>query len=81
MECKTWKTIDVKGERELIMGEGIHFHIRDELWDGAAMRVHMERYHPVGPHVRRPLLPDRRPNGVPAGSRRGWSVGSSCPTV
>ena len=48
MECKVWKTIDVKGERELIMGEGIHFHIRDELWDGDAMRVHMERYHPVG---------------------------------
>ena len=32
----------------LMMGEGIHFHIRDELWDHAAMRVHMERYHPIG---------------------------------
>ena len=30
------------------MGEGIHFYIRDELWDHAAMRVHMERYHPIG---------------------------------
>jgi hypothetical protein len=30
------------------MGEGIHFHIRDELWDSEAMRVHMERYHPIG---------------------------------
>ena len=48
MECKVWKTIDVKGVRQLIMGEGIHFHIRDELWDTSAMRVHMERYHPVG---------------------------------
>ena len=48
MECKTWKTIDVNGDRLLIMGEGIHFHIRDELWDGKAMRVHMERYHPIG---------------------------------
>jgi flavin reductase (DIM6/NTAB) family NADH-FMN oxidoreductase RutF len=47
MECKTWKTIDVNG-RQLIMGEGIHFHIRDELWDTASMRVHMDRYHPVG---------------------------------
>jgi flavin reductase (DIM6/NTAB) family NADH-FMN oxidoreductase RutF len=48
MECKVWKTIDVKGVRQLIMGEGIHFHIRDELWDTSAMRVHMDRYHPVG---------------------------------
>jgi flavin reductase (DIM6/NTAB) family NADH-FMN oxidoreductase RutF len=48
MECRTWKEIDVNGERLLIMGEGIHFHIRDELWDHAAMRVHMERYHPIG---------------------------------
>jgi flavin reductase (DIM6/NTAB) family NADH-FMN oxidoreductase RutF len=47
MECSTWKIIDVNG-RQLIMGEGIHFHIRDELWDSAAMRVHMDRYHPVG---------------------------------
>jgi len=48
MECKTWKEIDVNGDRLLIMGEGIHFHIRDELWDHAAMRVHMDRYHPIG---------------------------------
>lgn len=48
MECKTWKTIDVNGDRQLIMGEGIHFHIRDELWDATTMRVHMDRYHPVG---------------------------------
>jgi flavin reductase (DIM6/NTAB) family NADH-FMN oxidoreductase RutF len=48
MECKTWKTIDVNGDRRLIMGEGINFYIRDELWDGEAMRVHMDRYHPMG---------------------------------
>jgi len=48
MECRTWKEIDVNNDRVLIMGEGINFYIRDELWDGAAMRVHMERYHPMG---------------------------------
>ena len=48
MECRTWKTIDVNGDRVLIMGEGISFHIRDELWDTSTMRVHMDRYHPVG---------------------------------
>jgi flavin reductase (DIM6/NTAB) family NADH-FMN oxidoreductase RutF len=48
MECKTWKTIDVNGDRQLIMGQGTNFHIRDELWDPVTMRVHMDRYHPVG---------------------------------
>ena len=48
MECKTWKTINVKDDRQLIMGEGINFYIRDELWDREAMRVHMDRYHPMG---------------------------------
>lgn len=48
MECKLWKLIDVNDDRRLIMGEGIHFHIRDELWDDEAMRVHMDRYHPIG---------------------------------
>ena len=48
MECKTWKEIDVNGDRVLVMGEGINFYIRDELWDHQAMRVHMDRYHPMG---------------------------------
>ncbi len=48
MECKLWKMIDVNDDRRLIMGEGIHFHIRDELWDSEKMRVHMDRYHPIG---------------------------------
>ena len=48
MECKVWKEINVNGDRVLIMGEGIHFYIRDELWDTDAMRVHMDRYHPMG---------------------------------
>jgi flavin reductase (DIM6/NTAB) family NADH-FMN oxidoreductase RutF len=48
MECKTWQVINVKDDRQLVIGEGLRFHIRDELWDPKAMRVHMERYHPVG---------------------------------
>jgi flavin reductase (DIM6/NTAB) family NADH-FMN oxidoreductase RutF len=48
MECRTWKTIDVDGKRQLILGEGVNFHIRDELWDPATMRVRMDRYHPIG---------------------------------
>ena len=48
MECRTWQVINVKDDRQLVIGEGLRFHIRDELWDPKAMRVHMEKYHPVG---------------------------------
>jgi flavin reductase (DIM6/NTAB) family NADH-FMN oxidoreductase RutF len=48
MECRTWQVINVKDDRQLVIGEGLRFHIRDELWDTKAMRVHMDRYHPVG---------------------------------
>jgi flavin reductase (DIM6/NTAB) family NADH-FMN oxidoreductase RutF len=48
MECRIWQTINVKDDRQLVIGEGLRFHIRDELWDPKAMRVHMEKYHPVG---------------------------------
>lgn len=48
MECKTWQIITVKDDRQLVMGEGLRFHVRDELWDPKAMRVHTERYHPIG---------------------------------
>jgi flavin reductase (DIM6/NTAB) family NADH-FMN oxidoreductase RutF len=48
MECKTWQVINVKDDRQLVIGEGLRFHIRDELWDDKAKRVHMDKYHPVG---------------------------------
>jgi len=48
MECRTWQVINVKDDRQLVIGEGLRFHIRDELWDPKAMRVYMDRYHPVG---------------------------------
>jgi flavin reductase (DIM6/NTAB) family NADH-FMN oxidoreductase RutF len=48
MECKTWQILNVKDDRQLIIGEGLRFHIRDELWDPKVMRVHMEKYHPIG---------------------------------
>src|SRR5260370_23511274 len=37
MECKTWKTIDVNGDRQLIMGEGIKFYILDQRRDDTSM--------------------------------------------
>ena len=48
MECKTWQLIDVNGDRVLVLGEGLAFHIRDELSDSEKMRVEMELFHPVG---------------------------------
>ena len=48
LECKTWQVINVKDDRQLIIGEGLRFHIRDELWDPKAMRVYMDKYHPIG---------------------------------
>ena len=35
------RRINVKDDRQLVMGE-VRFHIRDELWDPKAMRVHMD---------------------------------------
>ena len=48
MECKTWQVLNVKDDRQLVIGEGVRFHVLDELWDPKAMRVHMEKYHPIG---------------------------------
>jgi flavin reductase (DIM6/NTAB) family NADH-FMN oxidoreductase RutF len=48
MECRTWNVMSFNDDRRLVIGEGVRFHIRDELWDPEAMRVRMERYHPVG---------------------------------
>ena len=48
LECRIWQVINVKDDRQLIIGEGVHFHVRDELWDPKAMRVLMDKYQPVG---------------------------------
>ena len=48
LECRTWQVLTIKDDRRLVIGEGLRFHIRDELWDPKAMRVHMEKYHPIG---------------------------------
>jgi flavin reductase (DIM6/NTAB) family NADH-FMN oxidoreductase RutF len=48
LECRTWQVINVRDDRQLVIGEGLRFHIRDELWDPKGMRVYTEKYHPVG---------------------------------
>ena len=48
LECKIWQVLNVKDDRQLVIGEGVRFHVRDELWDPKAMRVLMDKYHPIG---------------------------------
>jgi flavin reductase (DIM6/NTAB) family NADH-FMN oxidoreductase RutF len=48
LECRIWQVINVKEDRQLVIGEGLRFHVRDELWDPGRMRVDMEKYRPIG---------------------------------
>ena len=48
LDCRTWQELTIKDDSRLVIGEGLRFHVRDELWDPKAMRVHMEKYHPIG---------------------------------
>ena len=48
LECKLWQVLNVKDDRQLVIGEGVRCHVRDELWDPKAMRVLMDKYHPIG---------------------------------
>src|SRR4030081_1147249 len=48
MECKTWMELDGTGDRLLVMGEAIHFHVRFDLWDLSWTRGHVSRYRRMG---------------------------------
>jgi flavin reductase (DIM6/NTAB) family NADH-FMN oxidoreductase RutF len=48
LECRTMQVIDVGTERRLVLGEGLHLHIRDDVIDPATLRVRDENYFPIG---------------------------------
>lgn len=48
LECRTWKVIDVAEDRRLVMGEGVHMHVRDDLFDADTFRVRDDRFFPMG---------------------------------
>ena len=48
LECKTMQTIEIGTERRLVIGEGLHLHMRDDLIDTATWRVRDEKYFPIG---------------------------------
>ena len=49
--------LTIKDDRQLVIGEGVRFHVRDELRDLKAMRVHMGTLSSDRTRVCRPLLP------------------------
>jgi flavin reductase (DIM6/NTAB) family NADH-FMN oxidoreductase RutF len=46
-ECREWGTLQI-GDNRLIIGLVQRAHIRDELIDPATLRIHTERFHPIG---------------------------------
>jgi len=49
MECRVVQILRVgRGPHSLVLGEIVHFHLRDDLYDRATGRVDMRRLRPVG---------------------------------
>ena len=48
LECRTWKHIEVSEDRRLVIGEGVHLHVRDDLFDAERFRIHADRFLPIG---------------------------------
>jgi len=49
MECRMTQIIEVgRGPHSLVLGEIVHFHVRDDLYDRATGRIDMHRLAPVG---------------------------------
>jgi flavin reductase (DIM6/NTAB) family NADH-FMN oxidoreductase RutF len=47
LECTLHSKIEM-GARRILIGQVRHLHVRDELVDPVTLRVHMDKYHPVG---------------------------------
>ncbi len=48
LECRLRQVIEIGDDRRLLLGEGVHFHVRDDLFDPATFRIRGERFFPVG---------------------------------
>jgi flavin reductase (DIM6/NTAB) family NADH-FMN oxidoreductase RutF len=49
MECRVVQIVPVgRGPHSLVLGEIVHFHVRDDLYDAASGRIDMHRLKPVG---------------------------------
>lgn len=47
LECRHFTTLEVSATRRLAIGEIVHVHVRDGLWDPDKMRVDMSQYRPL----------------------------------
>jgi flavin reductase (DIM6/NTAB) family NADH-FMN oxidoreductase RutF len=49
LECRIAQVIEVgRGPNNLVLGEIVHFHLRDDIYDPRTGRVDMHRLRPVG---------------------------------
>jgi flavin reductase (DIM6/NTAB) family NADH-FMN oxidoreductase RutF len=47
LECRHYQTLEVSATRRLVIGEIVHIHVREGLWDTDKMRIDMTKYHPL----------------------------------
>ena len=47
LECRHYTTLEVSASRRLAIGEVVHVHVRDGLWDPDKMRIDMKQYRPL----------------------------------
>jgi flavin reductase (DIM6/NTAB) family NADH-FMN oxidoreductase RutF len=46
-ECRHYTTLEVSATRRLAIGEILHVHVREGLWDTEKMRIDMTKYRPL----------------------------------
>jgi flavin reductase (DIM6/NTAB) family NADH-FMN oxidoreductase RutF len=47
LECRHYTTLEVSASRRLAIGEVVHIHVREGLWDHDKMRIDMTKYRPL----------------------------------
>ena len=47
LECRHFTTLEVSASRRLAIGEIVHIHVREGLWDTDKMRIDMTQYRPL----------------------------------
>ena len=48
LECRLWRMVELGPERRLVIGEGVHLHMRDDVIDPANMRIREDSFFPIG---------------------------------
>jgi flavin reductase (DIM6/NTAB) family NADH-FMN oxidoreductase RutF len=47
LECRHYTTLEVSASRRLAIGEVVHIHVREGIWDNDKMRIDMTQYRPL----------------------------------